>query len=133
MLHKIVSLLLLATICPLLSMDAPPSAKVEESQPIKPLDSKAEAYLLEIFLKLPDINDKGNTPLHLAAAVQEAPNLLEQLLQKKPDLKNYINSYNHQGYTPLLLALKKGSDSGIITLVKHGANPKLDSIAPKSK
>lgn len=44
---------------------------------------------------------KGNTILHLAATITEIPDLLTELIDRKPELAEFLHTLNSSGNTPL--------------------------------
>ena len=85
---------------------------------IKYNQPKAAAYLLEhgSFVNIPD-NTLGNCELHLAA-MRGSEEMMEQLIEAGAD----VNARNHEGKTPLDLALYYGHTRLAYDLLANGAS-----------
>lgn len=80
---------------------------------VKRLDQKQIMHLLESGADINAVDEKGETPLHIAARIGRY-SVVKQLLQYKPDL----TVENHQGYTPLAIAIHYNYVKSIQAMVK---------------
>ena len=78
--------------------------------------------------RLPVVNSRGDTILHLASArymLSDLSSLLE-----KPEIKLRINQINYFGETPILAAFRSGHYQHIRILMSHGADLTLSRAEP---
>ena len=97
-----------------------------------PLTYQEKALLLETLRTSPIIlDDNQNTVLHMAASITEWPELVNELLSVRPELKGLMNSANKKGITPEDLAsnlkTKKSSQAQTAQFLIH---PKVVKVSP---
>ncbi|MEA3372395.1 MAG: ankyrin repeat domain-containing protein [Campylobacterota bacterium] len=80
---------------------------------VKKLDQKLIVKLLKSGADINAVDEKGDTPLHIATRIGRY-SVVSTLLKYKPDL--YIE--NHKGYTPLAIAIHYNYVKSIQALVK---------------
>lgn len=67
----------------------------------QPLSTEEKNKLLELLRTSQiTLDENGNNVLHLAAAIQEWPDLMTQLLLVRPGLSGYMDAPNREGLTP---------------------------------
>ncbi|GHU16382.1 hypothetical protein FACS189472_01310 [Alphaproteobacteria bacterium] len=69
-------------------------------------------------------NDKGETPLHNAAALFKKGLQVDALLKYGADPNAVVTGGDNTGMTPLHIAVQKGNSRAIKVLLSYGANPK---------
>ena len=83
---------------------------IESPEPIQSKHSntwsKAEIEFMVSVLNASTVDHLGNTPLHVAASINECPQLLACLLESNSSHHDDLNRYNAYGLTPLHLALR---------------------------
>lgn len=73
----------------------------------KPLSTGEKNKLLELLRTSQiSLDENGNNVLHLAAVIQEWPDLVNQLLSVRPELGWYLDAPNHEGLTPRNLIMR---------------------------
>ena len=83
--------------------------------------------LLEKGAEVGIIDKFGRGPLHVAAALQPAPNVLE-IIRLLIEFKCNINKQDDAGCTPMYIAAQNGNKEMLSLLLEHGADPHLFSL-----
>ena len=93
---------------------------------VKKLDEKQIIELLERGADIDAVDEKGETPLHIAARIGRL-SVVKKLLEYDPDL--FVE--NHQGYTPLAIAIHHNHVKSILVLVSEQKGQKQRIKLPK--
>lgn len=82
----------------------------------EPLTAEEKNKLLELLRSSSVILDEQqNTVLHIAAALKEYPELVNDILSHRPELKAYLDTPNSQGVTPRNLMLQLQAKTAVPT------------------